>query len=178
MITMRELMNDPVYRAYVKRVPINAQPHNTSPAYRLWVHTAAGSWLTKQGTYQDLWPVFVRFYRENNAEPTITSLRTFYAPPGEWRKVRVRLDKPRLNAATGELTTHRVEERWRQTFHWDDYRAEWCGRCRRPVQFIPLFETHHALKRWPVVSDEDNIRCPICGIRRSAQPPISHMVKL
>lgn len=173
---MRELMNDPVYRAYMKRVP--PVDFNPNPAFILWVDSGNNRWLTS--TFQDyraVWPVFVAQHKLGR-DATITSRRTFYAPPGEWRRVKVKLATPRKNPHTGEVTTHRIEDQWRQTFTWPDWREEWCGRCRRPVQFVPLFETHHALRRFPVVSDEDNMRCPICGIRRSAQPPLSHMVKL
>lgn len=176
MLTMSKLMNDPIYRAYMKRnLPTDGAP---TPAWILWVKTPDNRWLTKTYTsYADAWPMFVRQFRAGS-DPTITAKRTFYAPPGEFRKVRVKLATPRKHPTTGAVSTHRLDSQWRQTFHWDDWNLEWCGRCRRPVQFVPLFETHHALSRWPVVSDEDNIRCPICGIRRSAQPPISHMVKL
>lgn len=178
MLTMRELMDDPIYRAYMKKVP--PTDFNPNPAYVLWVNVDnTNRWLT--GTFQDyrsVWPEFVKRHRAGNYDATISSRRTFYAPPGEYRTVKVKLATPRTNPQTGVVTTHRVEQQWRQTFSWDDWRDEWCGRCRRPVSFRPLFETHHALSRWPVVSDEDNMRCPICGIRRSAQPPVSHMVRL
>lgn len=176
---MRALMADPIYRDYIKKVP-PIEANNANPAWVLWVNREnTNRWLTgTYQTYRDAWPVFVAKHKAGGYDATITSRRVFYAPPGEMYKVRVKLATPRKHPTTGEVTTHRVEERWRQTFHWDDYRAEWCGRCRRPVTFQPLFETHHALSRWPVVSDEDNMRCPVCGIRRSAQPWISHMVKL
>jgi DNA-directed RNA polymerase subunit RPC12/RpoP len=177
MLTMRQLMDDPIYRAYMKKVP-PVDGFNPNPAWQIWVEEDNRRWLTATfATYAEVWPVFVKRYRYKMGDPTITSRRTFYAPPGEWYKVRVKLSTPRVSPS-GVKTTHRIEDRWRQTFHWNDYRAEWCGRCRRPVEFRPLFETHHALKRFPVISDEDNIRCPICGIRRSAQPSHDLMVRL
>lgn len=171
-ISIRQLMDDPIYRAYMKKVP-PVEKHNANPAWQLWVNPEGNRWLTATyQTYRDAWPTFTGQFKQGR-EATLTSRRVFYAPPGEFKVVKVKLARP-----TPSGTTHRIEERWRQTFFWDDYRAEWCGRCRRPVTFRPLFETHHALKRWPVVSDEDNMRCPICGIRRSAQPSIDQMVKL
>lgn len=171
MLSIRELMNDPIYRAYMKKVPPNTQPHNRTPAWRIWVQSDTRAWLTKQGTYQELWPVFVRFLRNGN-DVTLTNVRAFYAPPGEWYLQKVRRPTPQ------DPKRIVVEDRWRQVFSWKDPFAEWCGRCRRPVQFRPLFETHHALKRFPVVCDEDNVRCPICGIRRAAQPSLDQMVRL
>ena len=43
---------------------------------------------------------------------------------------------------------------------------------------MPLFADHHALRRLPAVTDDDNFRCLICGIRWIAQPDISNMVKM
>lgn len=179
IISIKELMSDPIYRAYMKKAPA-PDAHNPNPAWQLWVNPEGNRWLTATyQEYRDGWPMFVTQFKQGR-EVTLVSRRTFYAPPGEWRTVKVRLDRPRVNQTTGKVTTHRIEQRWRQTFKWDllDPRAEWCGRCRRPVQFRPLFETHHALKRFPVVSDEDNMRCPICGIRRTAQPHLDQMVRL
>jgi hypothetical protein len=178
MTSMRELMDDPIYRAYMKRIPLLHGGANPNHPWQIWVHTPQNTWLTKTfPTYAEVWSVFVRKYKERTGDPTIVSRRAFFAPPGEWYKVRVKLSTPRVSPS-GVKTTHRVEDRWRQTFTWPDWREEWCGRCRRPVEFRPLFETHHALKRMPVVSDEDNMRCPICGIRKSAQPGLSNMIRV
>lgn len=171
---MRELMDDPIYRAYLKRLPPRDDAFNQADQWRLWVRvTGTDKWLTQQyATYRDAWPVFVKQFRAGN-DPTIVSRRTFYAPPGEFYKVRVKRATP---TPSGE--THKIEQRWRQLFNWSPLDGEWCGRCRRPVKFQPLFETHHALSRFPVVADEDNMRCPICGIRKSAFDPIEKMVRM
>lgn len=162
-------MDDPIYRAYMKRIPLRDDTFNQSDPWRLWVHTATNTWLTAQyGSYRDAWPVFVAHLKKGN-DPTITSRRTFYAPPGEWYKVKVRKQR-KPTPADPSTSFVKIEDRWRQLFFWDDHFLEWCARCRRPVRFESLFETHHALKQFPVVSDEDNIRCPLCGIRRSALP--------
>jgi DNA-directed RNA polymerase subunit RPC12/RpoP len=148
--------------------------------WKLWVRRSDGVWLTRDyADYRSAWPVFIKQLKTPGTDATIVSKRTFYAPPGEYRKVKVRLARAIVNSATGELTTHRVEERWRDTFDWDriDPRHEWCGRCRRPVVFQPLFSDHHALRRFPALTEDDNIRCPICGIRRVAQPPRNQMVR-
>jgi DNA-directed RNA polymerase subunit RPC12/RpoP len=166
---IRQLMDDPIYRAYLKQAPQESPIATQSPAWQLWVRTPDNRWLTRQyGSYRDAWPVFVARYRAGD-DPTIVARRKFYAPPGEWYKVRVR--KQRKPTPSDPSTSFvKIEDRWRQLFFWDDPFLEWCARCRRPVRFQSLFETHHALSRWPVVSDEDNMRCPVCGIRRSALP--------
>lgn len=173
---IRALMDDPQYRAYMKRMPTTHPANTTGEPWQIWVETPAHTWLTKTyATYRDVWPVFLGRFRDPDKahDVTITSRRVFYAPPGEWYKVKVRLAKP-----TPSGTTHRIELRWRQTFHWDGYDLHWCGRCRRPSYWMPLFSNHHALRRLPAVSTEDNHRCIICGIRWITQPSIDQMVKM
>lgn len=170
---MAALLEDTQYKGYLKRVPPAHQANNTGEPWQLWVETPDHKWLTRTyGSYADIWPVFVRQHRAGN-DVTITSRRIFYAPPGEWYRVKVRKDR----IVPGQ-PTHRIETRWRQTFFWEGADLHWCGRCRRPVYWMPLFSNHHALRRLPAVSDEDNMRCIICGIRWIATPDISQMTKL
>jgi hypothetical protein len=172
--TMRNLMEDPLFRAYMKRVPPRHQANLTGEPWQLWVRSEGGKWLTRTYTsYQEVWPIFVSRFRLPDQDPTITSRRLFYAPPGEWYTVKVRLSKP-----TPSGTTHRVEQRWRQLFFWDGSDLNWCGRCRRPVFWQPLHSQHHALRRMPAVTEEDNYRCGICGIRWIATPSIEQMTKM
>lgn len=172
-IRMRALLEDPLYRAYVKRAPRAHQANATGEPWQLWVETGNHKWLTKTyHTYAEAWPVFVRQHRSGN-DPTITSRRLFYAPPGEWYRVKVR----RARQIPGQ-PTHNIEWRWRQLFFWPETDLHWCGRCRRPVFWMPLFSSHHALRRMPAVSEEDNYRCTICGIRWIANPSIEQMTKM
>lgn len=175
--TMRDLMDDPTYRAYMKHMPPYHHSNTHGEPWQLWVRMENGRWLTRRyATYREVWPVFVSRFRTEGQDPTITSRRVFYAPPGEWYKVKVR--KPRRptpdNAATTRIV---VEDRWRQLFFWEGYDLKWCGRCRRPVVWQKLYPGHHAIKDFPAVSEEDNVRCVICGIRWCAMPPIDQMVR-
>ena len=171
-MNVQNLMKDPVYRSYMKRVP-TLPAHSAGKPWKLWVHTPEDRWLTKDfGSYREVWPVFIARMKAGH-DVTIVSKRLFFAPPGEYYSVRVKLRQP-----TPSGTTHRVEERWRQTFEWPDIRLQWCGRCRRPVRWARLRENHHALRTFPVVTEEDNMRCTICGIRRLVQPPVDQMVRI
>lgn len=172
-------MDDPIFRAYMKRVPAAHPANRTGEPWQIWVETADHKWKTKTyPAYAEVWPTFIKHFRDGSThDVTITSRRVFYAPPGEWYRVKVR--KPRRPTPDDKSTSKVViEDRWRQVFHWDGYDLHWCGRCRRPSYWMPLFATHHALRRLPAVSDEDNHRCILCGIRWIAQPDISHMVKM
>lgn len=172
--SMRSLMDDPAFRRYMKTIPSKHSANLTGTPWQLWVHTADGKWLTKKyASYREVWPVFTQRLRDHTQDPTITSRRVFYAPPGEWYKVKVRRNPTAANPAT-----HKVEQRWRQTFFWDGTDTHWCGRCRRPTYWLPLHASHHALRQMPAVSEEDNFRCQVCGIRWVANPPIDQMVRI
>jgi hypothetical protein len=172
-------MDDPIFRAYMKRVPPALHANALGKPWQVWVDLGAGRWRTGTfSTYREVWPVFVKHFKaDDHRDVTITSRRVFYAPPGEWYKVKVR--KKRRPTPDNPQPTHIViEERWRQTFYWEDVRLEWCGRCRRPSHWMPLFADHHALRRFPTVAPDDNRRCVICGIRWIAQPPLDQMERL
>jgi hypothetical protein len=175
---MASLMDDPAYRAYMKTVPITTPQLAHGEPWQLWLRREDdGKWLTRRYTsYREVWPVFVAKFRDPAYDPTITSRRVFFAPPGEWYDVRVK--KPRKPTPADKRTTVVVTEtRWRQTFFWDGYDLEWCGRCRRPVFWQALWPGHHAIRLMPAMTTEDNVRCVICGIRRIAMPPIDQMVR-
>lgn len=181
--TMRQLMDDPVYRAYVKRMPPQ-HPANDMPGdpWQVWVNRGNGRWGTVlKSTYADAWAVFVHHYRasaEDHRDVSLVARRVFYAPPGEWYKVKVK--RPRRPTPTDPNTSHVViETRWRRTFVWDrEDMFQWCGRCRRPTLWQILPETHHAIRRLPVVTtDGDRRRCNICGIRAVALPHVDQMTR-
>lgn len=176
--TMRSLMRDPLYRAYMKRIPPahNANRAGSGDPWQIWVNRGKGRWGTAfRETYADAWRVFVHHFRaEDDRDVSIISRRVFYAPPGEWYDQKVR--RPRRPTPDNKATSHIViEPRWRQTWFWEGVDLHWCGRCRRPVYWQPLFPDHHALRRLPAVSEEDNYRCIICGVRWVTTPSIDRM---
>lgn len=42
---------------------------------------------------------------------------------------------------------------------------QWCGHCRRPSVFRRVYD-HPVMRRWPVVSDEEVVRCFYCAARQ------------
>lgn len=175
--TMRSLMEDDVFRAYMKKVPSLPPNLRHGNPWQLWLRADTG-WLTGAfSSYRDAWPVFVRNLRRDGRDVTLTSRRVFFAPPGEYYKVKVR--HPRRATPDNPATTQvKIEKRWRQTFFWDDVRLRWCGRCRRPVYWQKLHSGHHAIRKMPAFTTDDNLRCTICGIRNVAMPSYQHMVKI
>jgi hypothetical protein len=171
--SMRSLMEDPVFRAYMKRPPHLPRNLRTGNPYQIWVNRS-GNWGTAlRPTYPDAWKVFVHHFKagkEDGRDVTLVSRRVFFAPPGEWYRVKIRDAR-----ATGGW---KVQWRWRQMFFWDELDLHWCGRCRRPVFWAPLYDGHHALRKSPAIAEEDNVRCNICGIRYVAMPSVEQMVKM
>jgi hypothetical protein len=152
------------------RLPINLRTGNP---YQIWVNRS-GSWgTTLRPTYADAWRVFVHHFKQSkddHRDVTLVSRRVFFAPPGEWYRVKIR--EPRATSGW------KLEWRWRQLFFWEETDLHWCGRCRRPVFWAPLYDRHHALRKSPAIAEEDNVRCNICGIRYVATPSIDQMVKI
>lgn len=170
--TMHELLDDEIYRAYVKRSPRTTvtvlgetKPHpglTIGDPWQVWARTAEGKWRTgKFPTYRDAWQTTIKAYRNPDvADVALVSRRVFFGPPGHWEKYKVR--NPRTNVIEWR-------ERWVVDYHWDAG-LEWCPRCRRPSAFRNLHATHHALKRQPTLTEDDAFRCVFCGIRRVAFP--------
>ena len=175
--TLRELMDDPVYRAYMKRVPPAWAIHGLTygDPWQVWLKTARGTWKTGRfPSYRDVWPKVVAGLRsDDTTDVALVSRRVFFAPPGEYYTVKVKRTPTAANPKP-----FRIETRWRPVFHWDAG-LEWCGRCRRPSWFARLPAKHHAIRTHPTVALEgDPARCVYCGIRREAQPGILHMERI
>lgn len=176
--TMRTLMDDPEFRRYMKSVPRLPRNLRTGDPWQIWVNRE-GKWgTTLRPTYADAWRVFVHHYRaEDHRDVSLVSRRVFFAPPGEWYRVKVKV--ARRPTPDNKVTWQwRLEWRWRQTFFWEGHEFAWCGRCRRPTYWQPLNELHHALRKAPALAFEDNYRCNICGIRYIATPSVDQMVKI
>ena len=178
--SMRSLMDDPLFRRYMKTVPVLPRALRTGNPWQLWVNRD-GKWgTTLRPTYADAWRFFLHHYKagkEDHRDVTLVSRRVFFAPPGEWYRVKVKA--PRRPTPDNKATwQYKLEWRWRQLFYWEETDLHWCGRCRRPVFWQPLYDEHHALRRSPAIAEEDNYRCNICGIRYIAMPGIDQMVKM
>lgn len=42
---------------------------------------------------------------------------------------------------------------------------QWCGHCRRPSVFRRMY-AHPVMKKWPVISDDEVMRCFYCAARQ------------
>lgn len=136
--TWTELLDNQVYRTYVKKRP--RLPVNVSHGFP-WLVVARRpesatrpTWgLKMMGDYADA------YYRVRDIlaagefeDAAIISRRKLFAPP------------------TG--------------FRWNRSKFSWCGRCRRPSMFTNTTR-HHALRNAPALATEDANRCHFCGAR-------------
>ena len=142
--TFCDLVADPVYRVYVKRLPV--LPVNVRHGYPWAVYAqrhpnvSGAKWAGKMHTtYADAFRQAVDLLKKVNddgvkiwVDAAVVSRRTLIGPP--------------------------------VGFRWDTGRFSWCGRCRRPSLFTHV-ETHHGLRNAPALATENIERCYYCGAR-------------
>lgn len=138
--SIRVLLEDPIYRAYVKRVPYLAPNLRHGQPWAVWARTtdSPARWRGgKFATYREAWAVVVKAIRNDRySDVALVSRRQLYPPP------------PGLV--------------W-------DIGFDWCSRCRRPSYFT-YRPHHHALRDSPVLTEDDPARCFYCGVRRVFMP--------
>lgn len=134
----RELMADPVYRAYAKKRP--RLPLTVSHP---------GAWL-------------VVAHRPPSDSGATWGTRTMddYADAYRWVRDRVTVGVEFDDAA---IVSRRKLFTPPSGFRWDRNRYSWCGRCRRPTIFRHVAK-HHAL-RGAILTDDEPYRCYYCGAR-------------
>lgn len=144
--TIHMLLEDPIYRAFVKRNADHQLAVNLRQGepWQVWARTTEdpARWRgARFSSYPDAWASLVKAVRNRAryADVTIVSRRQLFTPP------------PGLNRET-----------WPRQF-------EWCGRCRRPSYFA-YRPRHHALRDAPVLTEDDPYRCFYCGVRRAFMP--------
>lgn len=168
--TIRDLMDDEVFREYMTTPPPLEQEHRLLQlpgAWRIWVKTTDARWKTRlHDTYTGALTQMTGLLARTEVDDVcITSRRVFFGPPGTWKKFKQRVP------ARGTIPAQvKIVEKWVPTFAWDDAYFSWCARCRRPSSFRELYADHHAIRLQAIVTAEDNVRCVYCGIRALALP--------
>jgi hypothetical protein len=143
--TFRQLMRDPVYAEYMRRTP------------RLYPNLQWGT------------PWAVLGYT-STADDGIKYRRAFKATYVEAFNMAIRVLKER-RVDDVSIISRRQMFLPPSRLEWRARGLNWCGRCRRPVHFM-YAPTHPMLRDAPVITSEDSIRCPLCGIRKSAIPRV------
>jgi hypothetical protein len=137
--TMRDLLDDPFFRPYVKTIPPLAPNLTAGTPWAVWARLRDGRWRgANVATYRDAWTIVVKAVRNPGYEDvSVVSRRQLFVPT------------PTL--------------RWNH--HPWSYQYDWCGRCRRPTSYA-IRPNHHALRKTPVLTFDEPYRCYYCGARR------------
>jgi len=138
--TWDELMKDPIYSAWAKRVP------------RLPVNVAHG----------EPWMIVAR--RRSEAPGSTWALKNMPVYADAYRRARRMMSTRRDEFEDIAIVSKRMLFRPPIGFSWNTNRYSWCGRCRRPSVFQPAFR-HFALRNAPVLAEIDIERCYYCGAR-------------
>lgn len=139
--TLRELLVNPLYKAYFKK-PVSDPPGVAlNNPWQVWAYNGDterwGSRLCT--TYADAYDFTRKLYRDHAyVDLCIVS--------------RARI--------------HELPRQFKLTELWDPYRFDWCGRCRRPTIFRYTDKPHRALRNAPAITTDEPFRCYYCGVRK------------
>jgi hypothetical protein len=131
-------MDDPVYRAWVKRVP--KLPENVA--------------------YGNPWMIVAR--RTSEAPGATWALKNMPVYADAYRRVRRMLATGEFEDVA--VVSRRMLFRPPIGYSWNTNRYSWCGRCRRPSTFHFAY-SHFALRKATVLAEIDVHRCYYCGAR-------------
>lgn len=135
--TLAELLETPTYKHYFLTIPRLGSSCISEP-WQMWGKKHSGTWATKRfNDYREA----VKFTRQCMKDTETFEDVSLTCRPS--------LFYPDLTDSIGQRA---------QLSH------EWCGRCRRPTQWVRS-PRHHALKKAVVISDPFEPRCYFCGIR-------------
>lgn len=155
-ITLQELLEDPLYKKWIQRVPkFDDRSYTHTPGWVVYALTADGKWHRKLfSTYVKAFNWMAK-HRKQYKDMCLGHRRHEFNPP----IVKTMVPK-RVRLKSGKVKTIEVEHReyWRKFP--PDHR--WCGYCRRPTIFF-TFRKHHAV---PLQYMLDYVpRCTMCGAK-------------
>lgn len=140
-ITLRELLQDPIFKAWTRKVPELVPTPASSPPWILYVRMGS-CWSSREyETYPLAFNTMAKLLKHRTLDDgAIHSKRQWFKPP-----------------------IVRKEER---RHYWPNPPGHlWCGYCRRPTVFA-CFSKHHAMNG--KVFDPYEPRCTTCGFRRES----------
>jgi len=165
MITLKELLRDPVYRKYFLTKPRLYGQYNDFPDFKPWALAIQkqphGQWAYKD--YHDFMEAFnkLKKYVPVLNDAAIISKATGCPPP----RVNVAVEGKFFVRGKKKIQVTQRED-WRVSLPMgEDARHRWCPFCRRPTVFTTFI--YHP--RFPssksngMLLDPDMPRCTICG---------------
>lgn len=160
MITMSELIRDPVYKEFLQKPPSlpahAASKMNLSPPWVVYVQREPeGKWGKKEfWTYKKAFKFLVKCLKKYKVhDATINCKRVGFPPPSKWVRVRGKYVEIR-----GKKVQVKRQIWWKPKLPPEEVEHHWCKHCRRPT----VFKYYSSHKRLGVV-DPTVLRCCICG---------------
>lgn len=163
MMTMRELLADKVYRAYLAETPITpeiASHPSMSPQWVVYVQkTANGRWQRKsfrkyKKAHKFLWTIIERGWND----AAIHNRRITFHPPSRIVRIKGKF----FVDAKGERRQVTKQATWKPKLPvGEDEEHFWCMACRRPTVW-GHYSRHPAIKGYEQL-DYSVRRCRICG---------------
>lgn len=156
MITIHELLDDPVYKKYFCTVPKLPDVPRIAPPWRLYAKVEGKGWAKRDfPSYQGAFRAFGKL-RPGLLDAAIVCLPMLLDPPTKVVKIKGKY-------VNGVQVTKEIL--WQPKLEGHEQDHHWCGRCRRPTTF-GYFTKHHAFRGENArLMDPSVRRCVICGIR-------------
>lgn len=157
MISLRELLKDPIYKKYFTTLPeLPASAFKCStPPWRVIYRDESGWKARNASSYREAFSVLKG---SNFIDGAITCRRIQFDPP--IRRVRLKGKFYMLPDGTKQQVVKDIV--WKPKLPGDETWHNWCPYCRRPTVFS-YYRKHHALKT-SVELDPSVLRCAICGV--------------
>lgn len=161
LITLKELLRDPQYRAFFTKVP--KLPEHYTPENKPWklmiLKPGEHAWRSKQmGTYQEAFRALKKLMPDiENAAINCRPL-TFMPPT---RTVRI---KGKFETVRGKQKPVIKTIIWKPQITADMADHNWCGHCRRPSIFtMATTSAKRSASGFVSAPGGPAIRCVICG---------------
>lgn len=143
---MRQLLEDPIYRAWIRKIPTARFFYPSGKPWRLWVQRETGGGWAMQDfkSYAKAFNHMNRLLKQGVHDAALGCKGEEFKPPVVKDK-KVNKRRYHIPAFPGQNAGHR-----------------WCGYCRRPTIFA-YFKRHHALPGRDITNYDR--RCAVCGHR-------------
>lgn len=148
-LTMRELLEDPIYKKWIRTTPQLHVFSASGKPWRVWAQRKrGGGWSRREfATYVEAFNFMARLLRDEFHDATVCSKIHGFQPPVV-RDKRTQQKRHHVPGKPGQSDKHM-----------------WCPHCRRPTVFT-TFLKHHAFDR--LLYNTYTARCAICGIAETA----------
>lgn len=174
MLTIRDLLEDPVYREYhcrVPKTPAAARDPRISPQWRVFLQRSSDRrWLRKNfrsyaEAFRFLKTMLKEVYPEGHPhagqfvyhDGAINNRRIQFEPPTRFVRIKGKF----IKGSDGVKRQATKVVPWnpdKLTAQAEEHYHPWCPYCRRPSVFRWFFK-HHSI----TVLDPTQLRCTICG---------------